>query len=158
VSIATTALLWRIYLYRASEVLPAALTAVPDPARLARAVAYAHLAMVAGIVVTAVGQELVVAHPSGRTPIASAVVISGGPVLFLAGRSLFEYAVFGRVSWDRPIGVLVLAALTPLAHLAPPLLDTIAATAVLAGIATADAARTRRHPAEPPSPSTRGPS
>ena len=83
---------------------PAAIAAAPDPARLAVSAIYAHLVMVAGIVATAVGDELVIAHPLGHTQPAWVAVILGGPALFLAGRARFEYAVFGRVSRDRPIG------------------------------------------------------
>jgi low temperature requirement protein LtrA len=108
--------------------------------------------MVAGIVVTAVGDELIIAHPLGHTQPATVGVILGGPALFLTGRSGFEYAVFARVSWDRPIGLLVLAALTPVMLLLPPLLVALTATVVLAGIAICDEARTRGRPPEPPSP------
>ncbi|WP_328422764.1 low temperature requirement protein A [Micromonospora sp. NBC_00389] len=152
VSIATTVLLWRIYIYRAGELLSAAIAAAADPARLARSASIAHLVMVAGIVVTAAGNELVIAHPFGHTQPAWIAVILGGPALFLAGRARFEYAVFGRVSRDRPIGLLVLAALTPAMLHVPPLLVALAATAVLAGIAISDTTRARGHPPEQPSP------
>ncbi|GIH12494.1 low temperature requirement protein A [Rugosimonospora africana] len=157
VSIATTALLWRIYIYRSGEVLSAALAAVPEPARLARTVGYTHIAMIAGIVVTAVADELVITHPFGQTAPAWSAVILGGPALFLIGRAGFEHTVFARVSRDRPIGLLALATLTPVTLVLPPMLASTAVTAVLAGIAIADAARARRHPAEPPSPPARGP-
>ena len=96
--------------------------------------------------------ELVIAHPLGHTPPAWIAVILGGPALFLAGRALFEYVVFARVSRDRPIGLLILAALTLAMLLVPPLIVALAATAVLAGIAVCDAARARGRPSEPPSP------
>jgi low temperature requirement protein LtrA len=111
--------------------------------------------MVAGIVVTAVGAELVIAHPSVSTPPAWAVVILGGPALFLIGRALFEYTIFARVSWTQPIGVLALAALTPVTLRLSPLLGATAATAILAGIAIADAVRDRGGRTEPPSPPVR---
>jgi low temperature requirement protein LtrA len=152
VSFATTVLLWRIYIYRAGELFAAAIAAAPDPFRVAVSAVYAHLIMVAGVVVTAVGYELVIAHPFGHTQPAWIAVILGGPALFLAGRALFEYAMFGRVSRDRPIGLVVLAALTPAMLHVPPLMVAIAAGAVLAGIAIADATRARGHPPEPPSP------
>jgi hypothetical protein len=76
--------------------------------------------------------------------------------LFLAARVGFEYAVFGRVSRNRPIGVLVLAALILAALRMPPLLSAVAATAVLAGVAIADAARARRHPGDQAMPLSRG--
>ncbi|MGN9809510.1 low temperature requirement protein A [Micromonospora sp. BQ11] len=58
----------RIYFYRAGEVLAGAIPASADSARLARTASYAHLVMVAGVVVAAVGDELV-AHPLGHTPL-----------------------------------------------------------------------------------------
>jgi low temperature requirement protein LtrA len=152
VSFATTVLMWRIYIYRAGELLGTAIAAARDPVRVGLTQAYSHLIMVAGIVVTAVGQELVIAHPFGQTRPAWTAVILGGPALFLAGRAIFEYAVFARVSRDRPIGLLVLAAAAPATLHLPPLFAAIAATAVLAGVAIADASRARRQPPEAPSP------
>jgi low temperature requirement protein LtrA len=152
VSFATTVLLWRIYIYRAGELFGTAIAAAPDPLRVGQATTYSHIVMVAGIVVTAVGQELVITHPLTHTRSAWTAVILGGPALFLAGRALFEYAVFARVSRDRPIGLLVLAAITPLMLHLPPLPAAIAATAVLTAIAITDANRARRQPPEPPSP------
>jgi low temperature requirement protein LtrA len=152
VSITTTVLLWRIYIYRAGELHSAAIAAAPDPFRLGRTATYAHLVMVAGVVVTSVGAELVTAHPLGHTQPAWIGVILGGPALFLAGRAGFEYTVFARVSWDRPIGLLVLAALAPVMRNLPPLLVALAATVVLAGVAICDAARSRGRPPEAPSP------
>ncbi|MFG2100709.1 low temperature requirement protein A [Micromonospora echinaurantiaca] len=152
VSFVATALFWRIYIYRSGQLLPAAIAAAPHPDRLAVSALTAHLLMMAGIVATAVGDELVIAHPLGHTQPAWVAVILGGPALFLVGRSFFEYAVFSRVSRDRVIGLLVLAALTPPMLLLPPLLAAIAAVAVLTGVAIADAARARGRPPEPPSP------
>jgi low temperature requirement protein LtrA len=152
VAFATTVLLWRIYIYRAGEILGAAVAAVPNPIRLAITAVYAHPVMVAGVVAVSVGDALVITHPAGHTPPAWIAVILGGPVLFLAGRAVLEYVVFSRVSLDRVLGVLVLAAVSPAMIFAPPLLAAVAAAVVLAGVAIADTARARRHPDEPPSP------
>jgi low temperature requirement protein LtrA len=113
VSFATTVLLWRIYIYRVGELVSAALVTAPDPLRVGLAATYSHLVLVAGVVITSVGIELVIAHPLGHTQPALVTVILGGPALFLVGRGGFEYAVFSRVSRNRPIGLLVLAALAP---------------------------------------------
>jgi low temperature requirement protein LtrA len=149
VAFATTVLLWRLYIYRAGEVLGAAVAAAPDPFRIGVSASYAHLVMVAGIVAISVGDELVIRHPFGHAHWAWIAVILGGPALFLVGRAVFEYAVFGRVSADRVIGVLVLAAISPAMILAPPVLAALAATVILAGVAVADAARAWRRPGEP---------
>jgi low temperature requirement protein LtrA len=80
------------------------MAAAPKPIR-ARPLVYTHLVMVAGVITIAVGYKHVIAHPLDHTHLAWIAVILGGPALFLAGRALFEYAVFSRVSRDRPIGV-----------------------------------------------------
>jgi low temperature requirement protein LtrA len=152
VAFAATVLLWRIYIYRAGQLLGAAIEAARQPGRLAVWSSGAHLLMVAGIVFIAVGAELVIGHPLGnREPVWNGVILSG-PALFLAGRALFEYGVFGRVSRSRLIGVLVLAVLAPATILGPPLAAAAVATLVLAGIAVSDAARTRGRPPEHPAP------
>ncbi|MEU1684889.1 low temperature requirement protein A [Micromonospora sp. NPDC005707] len=152
VSFVATVMFWRIYVHRAGELLPAAISAARRPDPLARFAAIAHLVMLAGIVATAVGDELAITHPLGHTRPSWVAVILGGPALFLAGRAAFEYAVFARVSRDRPIGILVLGALVPPMLLAPPLVAAVAAAAVLVGVAVADTVRAIRGPAESPSP------
>jgi low temperature requirement protein LtrA len=156
VSFASTVLLWRIYIYRAGELLAAAIVASSDPTRIGRSASYAHLVMVAGIVVIAAGDELVIAHPSGHPRPAWIPVVLSGPALFVAGRARLEYTVFSRVSNDRLIGLLVLAALAPAMVFVPPLAAAATATAVLAGIAIADAIRVWGLRPEPPSPPTGG--
>jgi low temperature requirement protein LtrA len=152
VSFTTTVLLWRIYIYRAGELLGTAIAAARDPIRVGFATNYAHLTMVAGIVLTAVGDEILIAHPAGHTRPAWTVVLLGGPALFLVGRAMFECGVFARVSRNRWIGLLVLAALTPVMLHSSPIVVGLAAAAVLTGIAVSDTARSRRRPAETPSP------
>jgi low temperature requirement protein LtrA len=152
VAFATTVLLWRVYIYRAGGVLGSAVAAAADQLRAVVSVLYAHPVMVAGLVAISVGDDLVIRHPSGHTQPAWIPVILGGPALFLAGRAIFQYAVFGRVSRNRVIGVFVLAAISPAMILVPPLIVAITAAAVLAGVAVADSAATRRRPDEPPSP------
>ncbi|MFC0506613.1 low temperature requirement protein A [Micromonospora costi] len=152
VAFATTALLWRIYIHRAGGLLAEAIGAARDPVRASIWSLYAHLLMVAGIVPGAVAVELVITHPSGRTSPAWVTVILGGPALFLVGRSMFEYAVFGRVSRDRVIGVVALAASAPAMVLLPPLAVAVVPALVLASIAVSDARRARGGPPEHSSP------
>jgi low temperature requirement protein LtrA len=104
--------------------------------------------MVAGIVLTAVGDQIVITHPVGHARPAWIAVMLGGPGLFLVGRAIFEYAVLARVSRNRWIGLLVLAALTPVTLHTPPLIVALAASVVLTGVAAGDAARVRRRPFE----------
>jgi low temperature requirement protein LtrA len=151
-SFATTALLWRIYIYRAGELLPAAIAAAREPARLATLSAPAHLLMLAGIVAISAGMELVIQHPFGSTDPAWIAFMFGGALLFLAGRAIFEFSVFGRVSRSRVFGIATLAVLAPAMKLAPPLATAVVPALVLAGVAVSDTLRGRGNPDERPSP------
>jgi low temperature requirement protein LtrA len=103
--------------------------------------------MVAGIIVAAVGDELVIAHPNGSTDAATAAVVLGGPALFLAGHALFKWAVFGGVSISRLATIVAPAALAPMSLIIPPLALAAAATLVVAAVAAWDA-RAPRLPAQ----------
>ncbi|MET7748773.1 low temperature requirement protein A [Micromonospora sp. NPDC005367] len=149
---ATIVLFWRIYIYRAGELLAEAIAAAGDPLRLTITTTYAQPIMVAGLIATANCVRHVVGQPFGHVQLIWLAMILGGPALFLAGRGIFEYAVFARVSRNRLIGVLVLAAISPAMIRAPRLVSSIAAALVLAGIAISDTARARGRPPEPPSP------
>jgi low temperature requirement protein LtrA len=149
VSFATTVLLWRTYTYRAGQALSSAIEAAGEPTRLVRQALSAHLLMVAGIVVIAVGYELVIAHPLGRAVATWGVVIFGGPILFLIGRALFGYAIFGSILLARPIGAAVLAVAAFAMASLPPLAAAAAAALVLAAVAVLDAVRLGRLPEQP---------
>jgi low temperature requirement protein LtrA len=149
----TTVLLWRIYFFGSRRVIPTAVTADPRAAaRIAAVAAYAHLAMVAGILASAVGYELVIQHPSGHVDPAWLGVILGGPALFLAGGSTIEHYTLRRPHWSMVAGLVVLAALAPVVALGPPLAAAGAAAATLAGIVVADAVRAPATPREDVSP------
>ncbi|WP_307849157.1 low temperature requirement protein A [Micromonospora sp. U56] len=148
----TTLLLWRIYVHRSGELLPHAIQAAKAPSRFLLSAPYTHLTLVAGVVTTAAGFELVLHEPLGHTPPSWAAVILGGPALFLVGRSAFEYEVFSRVSVSRPGGLLALLTLAPAVLFLPPLFAAAGAMVVLAGVAVADTLRSRGKPPETPSP------
>jgi low temperature requirement protein LtrA len=134
----SVALWWAYFAYHAEEGARR-ISAAFDPARMGRAgYAYAHAIMVAGIIVAAVGDEKVIAHPSSELDFATAAVILGGPALYLAGNALFNTALSGRVPRSRLVAIAVLAALGALAPFLTPLALAIAATAVVVGLVGAD--------------------
>jgi low temperature requirement protein LtrA len=68
---------------------------------------YFHTLIVAGIIVSAVGDELVLAHPTGHhADLATVLVIVGGPLLYLCGTALFQGSL--RREWPIPTGVAAL--------------------------------------------------
>jgi low temperature requirement protein LtrA len=139
-------LMWRIYIYRAGEMLTDAIAKSANPSLLGQSAAVTHLIMVAGIGGAAVTSRLVVDRPFGDTPPSWVVVILGGPALFLLGRGLLDYTVFGRVSRSRLGGLALLGGVAPATHLLPPLIVTLLAVVVLAMVAVANVLSTRMHP------------
>jgi low temperature requirement protein LtrA len=101
-----------------------------DPGRHARlGYTYLHLPIVAGIIVVAVADELVLAHPEHAGPAAIAALL-GGPALYLAGLAGFKWSASGRAL--PPLSHLIgLAALAFLAW--PALLHLLSALALAAG-------------------------
>lgn len=86
--------------------------------------------MVAGIIVSAAGDEFVLAHPAGHTEPKTIVAVTSGLALYLAGSMLFRWAIAGRVPLSPLFGTLALALraatgqwLTPLALSALATLD-----------------------------------
>ncbi|MBE1488408.1 low temperature requirement protein A [Plantactinospora soyae] len=141
---ATMLLLWHIYVYRAGAFLQVAIT--KRPGRATRWAPYTHLLMVAGIVSTAAGFELVINGNRTRAGLGWVLVVVGGPTLFLIGRTIFEYEIFGRFSWSRLLWVLVLVGLTPLVASRPLILAASVTGAALLGVGLSDAVRAKGRP------------
>jgi low temperature requirement protein LtrA len=144
VAFAGSVALWWVYFDRSAEDAGEVIARSADPGRLGRsAYTYCHIPMVAGIIVAAVGDELMLAHPGGHAGAATAATVLGGPALFLAGHGAFKRMVFGRVSVPRLLAVLALGGLWPLSPVLSPLLLAAAATLVVAAVAAADAMAAR---------------
>jgi len=128
--------MWWIYFNAHAEASAEAIAESDDPGRIARiAYTYAHIPIVAGIVVTAAGDELALAHPVGHVEAAAAWLILGGPALFLAGSLWFKWSVFRVVSAPRSAGLGLLALAALAAPYLTPLTLSVASTAALLVVA-----------------------
>jgi low temperature requirement protein LtrA len=127
--------LWTIYFNIGAERSSRLISASHDPGRFARnAYTYLHLLIVAGIIVIAVGDELVLHHPGGHdghTDTTTATVIIGGPALYLVGNALFKRLSAPHLPLSHLAGLGLLALLTPAAMVATPLVLSTASTVVL---------------------------
>jgi len=114
--------MWWIYFSGAADAARSVIAESDDPGRIGRrAYTYCPVVLVAGIIVAAVSDEIILKHPHGHIGPAAAAVILGGPALFLLGSLLFKLAVFGTWSPSRLAGLALLAALAPFALLFEPL-------------------------------------
>ncbi|MBB6672411.1 low temperature requirement protein A [Cohnella nanjingensis] len=132
VSFAGTVAMWWIYFEMTSKIGHHYIAHAADPGRVARsAYTYTHLLLVAGIILSAVSDELLLAHPSGHIDAKTAAVMLGGPGLYLLGNLLFMRIVAKVVPLPSLAGVMALAALIPFAGELTPMLLSAAASLVL---------------------------
>jgi low temperature requirement protein LtrA len=102
---------------------------------------YLHLPIVAGIVLVAVGDELVIGHPTNPLHDSGALVALGGPALFLAGLMVVAARLGYAQSLPRAIVVIALLAAVPLAAGADGLVVLALLTALLAALVIAEQLR-----------------
>jgi len=129
---ASAVAMWWIYFDATAKTGHHFIAHTDDPGRARSAYTYTHLFLVAGIILSAVADELVLAHPVGHTDVQTAAVILAGPALYLLGNLLFMRIVAGVVSAPYAVGVLLLTASLPFAsHLSPLALSGIATVTLL---------------------------
>jgi low temperature requirement protein LtrA len=139
VSFLGTVALWWIYFDRGAEAASEVIARMSDPGRLGRSgYTYFHLPMVAGIILTAVGDELTLTHPTGHADAATIATVVGGPALFLAGHLLFKGVTFGHYSVSRPVALVVFAGLAAVGSQLSPLMLSAATALTVAGVVAWD--------------------
>ena len=72
---------------------------------------YLHMPIVAGIIVAAVADELVLAHPGGHSDPKTVLSAIGGPLLFLLGTILFKHTIHGFLQLSHVAGIIALGIL-----------------------------------------------
>jgi low temperature requirement protein LtrA len=128
--------MWWIYFNIGAERASARIRTASDPGRLARlAYTYIHLVLVAGIIVIAVGDELVLSHPWELAAPAQIAVLLGGPALYLAGNLLFKRATASRMALSHFVGLILIGCLSAVASTLPVLALGVAVTLVLVVVA-----------------------
>ena len=128
--------MWWIYFNIGAEAGSRRIAGSSDPGRLARiAYTYMHLPLVAGIIGAAVGDELVLAHPTGHLDGKTAAALLGGPALYLVGNLMFKRTIADRPALSHMVGLALLAATIALVPFVEPLTYSLATTSVLVLVA-----------------------
>jgi low temperature requirement protein LtrA len=150
--VAVAAGLWWLYFDVASLAAEHRLAEVQGQARARLALeayTFGHFPIVAGIVLTALGVEGVLAHAGDSEPLGGfyAASLFGGAALYLAGELVFKQRLHGTPSLPRLVAVGVLLAALPAAIALPPLAGLAGLVLVLAAlilVETTRYAQTRR--------------
>jgi low temperature requirement protein LtrA len=132
--------MWWIYFHIGAERASHHIAHSDDPGRIARiAYTYLHALLIAGIILVAVGDELVIAHPGGHTDAKTAIAVAAGPAFYLLGNLLFKKATAGWYPLSHLAGLGLLALLAPMSGFLPPLGFSLAATLILIIVAAWEA-------------------
>jgi len=67
---------------------------------------YLHVVFVAGIILSAVGDELVIAHPTEILPPYEVAAVAAGPAVYLLAHTLFGYRLTESMGRAKPLGAL----------------------------------------------------
>jgi low temperature requirement protein LtrA len=102
-----TAALWWLYFTSVARIAQRRLELSENRTLLARdAYTYLHVFLVAGVIVSAVGDELVIAHPTDILPAPEVAAVVAGPAIYLLAHALFRQRMTGSISRKRLLGAL----------------------------------------------------
>jgi len=104
--------MWWLYFATTADAGSERMSHSRNPGRLARlAYTYIHILLVAGVVVSAVGDEFTLAHPLGHTDAKTAIAVLGGTAIYLVGNLLFKWTIAGKISYPHLTSIAALGAL-----------------------------------------------
>ena len=128
--------MWWIYFHKGARAGSELISNSSEPGRLARlAYTYLHLPIVAGIILSAVADDLVLWHPLGQPDARTVLSAVGGPLLFLIGTSLFKHTVRGFLQLSHGVGIIALCVIGWLGREWSPLTLSILTTALMIAVA-----------------------
>ncbi|AWH49722.1 hypothetical protein C1925_11445 [Stenotrophomonas sp. SAU14A_NAIMI4_5] len=117
---AGTLAMWWLYFGTSSQDATDTITRSADPGRIGAYFHYVHALLIAGIIATAVGNDLVMDAPEEGVSLAHAAMLVAGPLIYLLGSALYKRVVYGRMPRSHLLGavlLLVMGPLLPMTHL-----------------------------------------
>ncbi|MHA7224162.1 low temperature requirement protein A [Arthrobacter sp. RHLT1-20] len=144
VSLAGSIAIWWCYFHGLEQETLEKLASVDDQFRPGILAGNTLVVLLAGLILVAVGDQLVISDPAARPDLATVLFLYGGPALFLAGRGVFIRRVLGQRRISDLAGIGALAVLASLSSLLPAFVAAIGAVSPLVGVAVSDAVNRRR--------------
>jgi low temperature requirement protein LtrA len=128
--------MWWIYFHKGAEAGSEQISRSSEPGRLARlAYTYLHMPIVAGIILSAVADDLVLTHPADHSDPKTVLSTIGGPLLFLIGTILFKHTIRGFLQLSHGAGIVALAILAWFAGGLSPLMLSLVTSAIMIMVA-----------------------
>jgi low temperature requirement protein LtrA len=139
--------MWWIYFDTSSKAASHVIEHAEDPGRIGAQFHYIHVILIAGVIASAVADDLVIGHGDHHVEMKYLAVLLGGPAIYLLGNAMFKRVVFGRFPVSHLVGLALLAMLIPvIGHLSIAIAGSLT-TVVLIVVAVWDSLERRRQPA-----------
>lgn len=106
-----TLAMWWLYFGTSSKDATDTITHAQDPGRIGAYFHYIHAILIGGIIATAVGNDLVLAHPHDGLTTAHGLILCGGPAIYLLGSAVYKTVVYGVLPASHLAAVAALLAL-----------------------------------------------
>lgn len=134
-----SAALWWLYFNHTAEGTFRRLEQAENRTELARDVyTYLHAVLIAGIILVAIGDELVIAHPEEALHTNELVALVAGPVLYLLALGLMRLRATDHVAPGRPLAALAIVLVGVLAQQASALVVSALVLTVLVTLIVAE--------------------
>jgi low temperature requirement protein LtrA len=149
-----SASLWWLYFSVVARIVQQHLEVAQDRTRVARdAYTYLHVVIVAGIILSAVGDELVIAHPTETLHGPELVAVVAGPALYLLAHVALRLRMTGTISVSRLTAAVACVAVGFIGpHVSALFLSTLLLGVLIAVIAAEQLAAARRNARGQPLP------
>ena len=109
--------IWWLYFNYVSTIVQHHLSEASETIRMAKSVfVYGHFPVIAGIVLTAVGDELIIAHPTHHLETAALIAVISGPVIYLLSFGPIRFSITGTWPVRRLVGALACLAVGVIAE------------------------------------------
>jgi low temperature requirement protein LtrA len=133
-----SAAIWWLYFTSVAALGEHYLEVADHRTTLARdAYTYLHVVFVAGIILSAVGDELVIAHPLEILPPYEVAAVAAGPAVYLLAHTLFAHRLTGEWYLSKLLGTLACVAIGFVGLFVPALVLGAALIVVLVAVVAA---------------------
>lgn len=116
ISAVSSLAMWWIYFDTSSEAGAEKIKEVEDPGKLGLKYHAIHVILMGALIMSAVGDELVVNHPFGHVSPEAVMVIIIGPVIYLIANMIYKWFTCHSIAKSHVAGIAALLLIIPFAH------------------------------------------